>query len=45
MSIKVLADSNGDFRLDMNTEGVPFGEFLITTDGINKTAGWLDELE
>ena len=44
MSIKVLADSNGDFRLDIDTDGVPEGEFLITADGINKTAGWLDEI-
>ncbi|NQE52285.1 hypothetical protein C5S29_01730 [ANME-1 cluster archaeon GoMg3.2] len=45
MSINVLADPNGDFRLDIDTDGVPEGEFLITADGINKTAGWLDELE
>jgi hypothetical protein len=37
MSIKVLADPNGDFKLDMNTEGVHFGEFLITADGIEKS--------
>ena len=32
-SIKVSADSNGDFSLDINTEGVPEGEFLITGKG------------
>jgi len=37
MSIKVIADSNGDFKLDINTEGVPLGEFLISTDEIEKT--------
>ena len=30
MSIKVTADSEGDFTLDINTEGVPIGDFLIT---------------
>lgn len=29
MSIKVLADPNGDFKLDIDTDGVPEGEFLI----------------
>ena len=37
MSIKVTADSNGDFKLDINTEGVPLGEFFISADGIEKT--------
>ena len=36
-SIKVIADSNGDFTLDIDTEGVPRGEFLITAGGIEKT--------
>ncbi|MBE0516392.1 MAG: hypothetical protein IBX41_03220 [Methanophagales archaeon] len=30
MSIKVTADSTGDFELPINTEGIPSGEFLIT---------------
>lgn len=38
MSIKVNADSNGDFKLDINTEGVPEGEFLIAAGKIEKTA-------
>jgi hypothetical protein len=37
VSIKVTADPNGDFALDINTEGVPLGEFLITAGGIEKT--------
>ena len=37
MSIKVTADSNGDFALDISTDGVPLGEFLITAGGIEKT--------
>ena len=37
MSIKVTADSNGDFELDINTGGVPLGEFLITAGGIERT--------
>jgi len=37
MSIKVTTDSNGDFTLDINTEGVPLGEFLITGGEIKKT--------
>lgn len=37
MSIKVLADPNGDFKLDINTDGVPEGEFLITAGGIERT--------
>ena len=32
-SIKVIADSNGVFSLDINTEGVPEGEFMITGKG------------
>ena len=37
MSIKVTADANGDFELDISTEGVPVGEFLITAGGKEKT--------
>ncbi len=37
MSIKVTADSEDDFTLDIDTEGVPPGEFLITAGGIEKT--------
>ena len=37
MSIKVITDSNGNFTRDINTEGVPLGEFLISRDGIEKT--------
>jgi hypothetical protein len=37
MSIKVTADSNGNFSLDINTGGVPPGEFLITAGGKEKT--------
>ncbi len=36
-SIKVIADPNGDFIFDINTAGVPFGEFLITAKGLEKT--------
>jgi len=36
MSIKVTADSNGDFVLNISTEGVPPGVFLINVEGINK---------
>jgi len=36
-SIKVTADSNGDFTLDINTGGVPCGEFLVTAGEIKKT--------
>ncbi|HID20343.1 MAG TPA: hypothetical protein EYP28_05350 [Methanophagales archaeon] len=36
-SIKVTANSNGDFLLDIDTEGVPLGEFLITAGEIEKT--------
>nr|QNO55971.1 hypothetical protein DCFPNMKD_00003 [Methanosarcinales archaeon ANME-1 ERB7] len=37
MSIKVIADTNGDLKLDVNTGGVPLGEFVITAGAINKT--------
>ncbi len=37
MSIKVVADENGDFTLNISTEGVPTGEFLVTAGGIEKT--------
>jgi len=37
MTIKVIADSNGDFTLDISTEGMPIGEFLITAGGLEKT--------
>jgi len=37
MSIKVTADSNGDFVLNISTEGAPTGEFLITAGEIEKT--------
>ncbi len=37
MSIKVTADSNGDFLLNLSTEGVPFGEFLISAGEVEKT--------
>jgi hypothetical protein len=37
MSIKVSADSKGDFKLDLNTEGVPEGEFLISAGGEEET--------
>jgi hypothetical protein len=37
MSIKVTADKNGDFKLDLDTEGVPLGEFSIATGGKEKT--------
>jgi hypothetical protein len=37
MSIKVTADSKGDFVLNISTEGVPTGEFLITSGEIEKT--------
>ncbi len=36
-SKKVIADSNGNFTLDISTEGVPLGEFLITAGEIEKT--------
>ncbi len=37
MSIKVIADTNGDFKLSVNTGGIPLGEFMITAGSINKT--------
>ncbi|MGB3458658.1 MAG: hypothetical protein WBB08_05070 [Halobacteriota archaeon] len=37
MSIKVIADTNGDLKLDVNTGGIPLGEFVITAGAINKT--------
>ena len=36
-SIKVTADSNGDFSLCIDTEGVPPGAFLIIAGGIERT--------
>lgn len=36
-SIKVNADSKGDFKLEINTEGVPAGEFLISAGGKKET--------
>jgi len=37
MSVKVIADSNGDFELDVGTTGVPPGEFRITAGGIERS--------
>jgi len=37
MSIKAISDSNGDFSLNVSTEGVPIGEYPITAGGIEKT--------
>ncbi len=37
MSIKVPADKNGDFILDLDTEGVPLGEFSIAAGGKEET--------
>ena len=37
MEIKVPADKNGDFKLDLDTEGVPLGEFSIAAGGKEKT--------
>jgi hypothetical protein len=37
MSIKVIADTNGDLKLGVNTGGIPLGEFVITAGAINKT--------
>jgi hypothetical protein len=37
MSVKVIADTNGEFKLDVNTGGIPLGEFMITAGSINKT--------
>ncbi len=36
MAIKVTADKNGDFILELDTEGVPFGEFSIAAGGKRK---------
>jgi hypothetical protein len=36
-SIKVNADTNGSFSLDINTEGVPEGEFVISAGELEKT--------
>ncbi len=36
MAIKVTADKNGNFKLDINTHGVPFGEFSIAAGGAKK---------
>ncbi len=33
MAIKITADKNGDFILDLDTEGVPLGEFSIAAGG------------
>jgi hypothetical protein len=33
MAIRVTADKNGDFILDINTNGVPLGEFSIAAGG------------
>ncbi len=37
MAIKVTADKNGDFKLDINTKGVPLGKFSIAAGGKEKT--------
>ena len=37
MSLKVIADSNSKFKLDVNTGGVPLGEFVVTAGALNKT--------
>ena len=37
MAIKVPADKNGDFKLDLDTEGIPLGEFSIAAGGKEKT--------
>ena len=36
MAIKVRADPDGNFSLNVSTKGVPVGEFLINADGIEK---------
>jgi len=36
MAIKVTADKKGDFKLDLDTEGVPLGEFSIAAGGKEK---------
>lgn len=35
-SIKRVADSNGDFSLEIDTKGIPEGEFIISADGIER---------
>ncbi len=37
MAIKVTADKNGDFKLDLDTEGIPLGELSIAAGGKEKT--------
>lgn len=37
MSIKVIADTNGEFKLDVNTGGIPLGKFMITAGELEKT--------
>ncbi|MGB3458659.1 MAG: hypothetical protein WBB08_05075 [Halobacteriota archaeon] len=37
MAIKVTADEKGDFKLDLDTGGVPLGEFSIAAGGKEKT--------
>jgi len=37
MSICVTADSNGYFKLNLSTKGVPVGEYLLSADGFQKT--------
>lgn len=37
MAIKITADKNGDFKLDLDTEGVPLGEFSIAAGGKGTT--------
>jgi len=37
MAIKLTADKNGDFKLDLDTEGVPLGEFSIVAEGKEET--------
>ena len=37
MAIKVPADKNGDFKLDLDTEGIPLGELSIVAGGKEKT--------
>jgi hypothetical protein len=37
MAIKVTADKNGDFKFDLDTEGIPLGELSIAVGGKEKT--------
>ena len=37
MAIKITADKNGDLKLDLDTEGVPLGEFSIGAGGKGRT--------